>query len=335
MKDVPDMMAQCYHFVHEKIENSDSELIVILLEEYKLMLDISTIWLIHRYHRYTPDELVDIDMAGPRMDDSGPVFHLQWKPPKLYGITSTQGDVKYGKKSSVQHKPKEWLQPKSNMKPPPKSWFGDEYALPTTEFRLNTGDFAKSKNTLWLADSGASCHMTNDMDGMLDCRWIKVPIKIGNGLSMMATHVGSKRMNIISKTGYNRSSITWGEVFTNPLGKPIQFDPSFTITMDVIEWRFKFCSTSRKIVFDKIIKTSNGHANGIDMVPVMNVASVAWTKPAQMEINKFHRSMGHVNEDYPKGKWGNTMELSYMARWNHASRVHLPRSSRSMFGKWL
>jgi hypothetical protein len=72
----------------------------------------------------------------------------------------------------------------------------------TTEVGLNIGDFRKIKNTLWLADSGASCRMTNDMDGMFDCRKIKVTIKIRNGQSMMATHVGSKRMKIISKSGH-------------------------------------------------------------------------------------------------------------------------------------
>jgi hypothetical protein len=121
MKDVPDMMARCYCFVHEKIENADSELIVISLEEYKLVLDIGAICLMHQYRRYTPNvfpgtapgdsivskanESADIDMAVPSMDDSGPVFRLQWKPPKQYGRTSTQRDVKYGKKSSVEHKP--------------------------------------------------------------------------------------------------------------------------------------------------------------------------------------------------------------------------------------
>jgi hypothetical protein len=124
MKDVLDMMARCYHFVPEKIENDDSRLIVVSLEEFKLMLDIGTIWLMHRYLRYTPsvfprmapgdsivykpDETVNIDMAGPSMDDdSGPVLHLQWKTPSQYGKASLQRDVKYGKKSSVQHKQKQ------------------------------------------------------------------------------------------------------------------------------------------------------------------------------------------------------------------------------------
>jgi hypothetical protein len=47
--------------------------------------------------------------------------------------------------------------------------------------------------------------------------------------------------------------------------------------------------------FHKIIKTSNGHINGIEMVPVSGMANVDWNQPVKMEINKFHQSMGHVH----------------------------------------
>jgi hypothetical protein len=79
----------------------------------------------------------------------------------------------------------------------------------TTEVGLNIGDFRKNKSSLWLGDSGVSCHMTNDMDGMFDCRKIKAPIKIGNGQSMIATHVDSKRMMILSKLGHSTEIVLY------------------------------------------------------------------------------------------------------------------------------
>jgi hypothetical protein len=88
------------------------------------------------------------------------------------------------------------------MKPPPKSWHDDEYALAMTEVGLNIGNYAKNNNSLWLVGSDESCHMMNDIEGMFDFCKIKVPIKIGSGQSMLSTHVGSKRMKIISKAGY-------------------------------------------------------------------------------------------------------------------------------------
>jgi hypothetical protein len=43
MQDVPDVMARSYQYIHEMIENVDSEIIKVLLNEFKLMLDIGTI----------------------------------------------------------------------------------------------------------------------------------------------------------------------------------------------------------------------------------------------------------------------------------------------------
>jgi hypothetical protein len=87
------------------------------------------------------------------------------------------------------------------MKPQQK-WFGDDYALVGADVGLTLGDFAGKMNSLGLADSGALCHMTNDMTGMFDCRRINHPIKIGNGQMMMATYIiGKKRIRILSKGG--------------------------------------------------------------------------------------------------------------------------------------
>jgi hypothetical protein len=52
--DVPDVMACSYRYIHEMIENMDSEIIKVSLDELKLMLDIGMIWLMHRYCRFTP-----------------------------------------------------------------------------------------------------------------------------------------------------------------------------------------------------------------------------------------------------------------------------------------
>jgi hypothetical protein len=129
MQDVPDVMARSYRYIHEMIENVDSEIIKVSLEEFKLMLDIGTIWLMHLYRRFTPsvfptapgdsvifrpEETIEVDLAGPSMeptdgmDDSGPVLRVQWKPPRTYAkaSSSVQGyrDKKYGKKKgAVQH----------------------------------------------------------------------------------------------------------------------------------------------------------------------------------------------------------------------------------------
>jgi hypothetical protein len=52
-----------------------------------------------------------------------------------------------------------------------------------------------------------------------------------------------------------------------------------------------------RIVFDQVIKTNIGHVNGLELVPVPNVANVALERGIVVDINNFHKSIGHINED--------------------------------------
>jgi hypothetical protein len=52
-----------------------------------------------------------------------------------------------------------------------------------------------------------------------------------------------------------------------------------------------------RISFDQIIKTSHGHVNGIELIPVINMANLTMERGTVLDINDFHRSMGHVHED--------------------------------------
>jgi hypothetical protein len=52
-----------------------------------------------------------------------------------------------------------------------------------------------------------------------------------------------------------------------------------------------------KILFDRIIKTSHEHVKGIKLIPVVNMAHLTLEHGTAVDINDFHRSMGHVHED--------------------------------------
>jgi hypothetical protein len=60
---------------------------------------------------------------------------------------------------------------------------------------------SKWGNNLWLADTGASCHMTYDKKGMFDCRTIKSMIKLGDGKILVATKIGKKRKIVHQQDG--------------------------------------------------------------------------------------------------------------------------------------
>ena len=46
---------------------------------------------------------------------------------------------------------------------------------------------------IWIGDTGASCHMANSMDGMINIKTINSKIIFGNGNQLKATHVGDKK----------------------------------------------------------------------------------------------------------------------------------------------
>jgi hypothetical protein len=71
----------------------------------------------------------------------------------------------------------------------------------------------------------------------------------------------------------------------------------------------KFVLTKKdfRIAFDRIIKTSHGHVNGIELIPVVNMANLTMERGTVVDINDFHRSMGHVHEDSLQ-KWRTIMD---------------------------
>ena len=57
----------------------------------------------------------------------------------------------------------------------------------------------KVESDFWLLDSGATSHITNSMDGMLEVKEINTVIKIGDGSEIKATKEGLKKMLIIQE----------------------------------------------------------------------------------------------------------------------------------------
>ena len=56
-------------------------------------------------------------------------------------------------------------------------------------------------SNIWLGDSGASCHMTNDDAGMFECRQYQSMIQIGNGKSILSPKIGNQKLLVVQKDG--------------------------------------------------------------------------------------------------------------------------------------
>ena len=57
------------------------------------------------------------------------------------------------------------------------------------------------KKHLWLGDSGASVHVTNDANSMFDCRRIHLYLKISYGKNLYSSMIGKKKASIIQANG--------------------------------------------------------------------------------------------------------------------------------------
>jgi hypothetical protein len=56
---------------------------------------------------------------------------------------------------------------------------------------------SNANKDLWIADTGASCHMTCNDDGMFNCVNINKTIKVGDGNFIKAIFMGNKRVSVL------------------------------------------------------------------------------------------------------------------------------------------
>ena len=78
------------------------------------------------------------------------------------------------------------------------------------DFAMTT-KWTHMKPTIWLGDSGASCHLCNSDSGLLEWRPIQTKIKIGNGKLLQAQKIGKMVLEVHQKSG-RKQKIVLNEV---------------------------------------------------------------------------------------------------------------------------
>jgi hypothetical protein len=126
-----------------------------------------------------------------------------------------------------------------------------------------------TKNT-FLGNTGASTHMGNNDEDMFDVTVISSPIKIGNGVVLMATKIGKRRVTAIQADGTSLDLILedykyvpdlWVNLFsiTKALSK------GWNIGNKGIKLFINKGSATRK--FDQVFRTQKGLVLGVKIVP--------------------------------------------------------------------
>ena len=158
------------------------------------------------------------------------------------------------------------------------------------------------RENLWLADSGASCHMGPDDDGMFDCKIINEPVAVGTGHTCNAVKIGKKRVTMLQSDGSTLDTVL-------PVYKHV---PGLTVNlfsvMSALENGWKLSNRGlylvlrkgkHEIVFDRLIKTQDGKLCGVEILtrhaemanPTAGIVGKTW------DINRMHKVFNHGSEE--------------------------------------
>ena len=146
----------------------------------------------------------------------------------------------------------------------------------------------------WIADSGASTHMTNTMDGMFDVVDANINISVGDGRKMTTTKVGKWKGVAIDLEG-RKTNITLTNVsyvpnlMVNLFSLTAAMDKGFSVAGSNEGINLKKGNWS--ISFDRRVGTPRGHVFASSLIPAENYNA----EYANISINyeKAHQLLGH------------------------------------------
>ena len=185
-----------------------------------------------------------------------------------------------------------------------KSWSVNksyEFVLMGTE-----GNIGKQRH-LWLADSGASCHMCNSKEGFVAMQKKRSAITIGDGNSLESLGIGTWK-GIIGQAKGKNMSVTLENVHYVPglcgnlfgLNQSLQKGWKLGNDGPIITLSKKGAT----IRFAEKVETSNGWVMGCVITPHQGsgqeMGMVTTLEKGATDINKNHRILGHSSEDTVK-----------------------------------
>ena len=194
---------------------------------------------------------------------------------------------------------------------------------------------------LWLGDTGASCHMTNNLKGMSNLEKISTGIVFGNGQRLKAVYVGDKRGTVVQKDGTKKSIL-----MKNVKYVPEMYCNLFSIsaalkegcTLEGSKNNLKINSSNQSYVFDQQIKSGKGFLFGIKITH----KGTAVEKPRQSQAKaikqtdfiKIHQQLGHPGEDMTRAT-GLKLGLRMKGSMHHCEGCGLGKMKQKNINKEL
>ena len=161
-------------------------------------------------------------------------------------------------------------------------------------------DYSPMNANIWIADSGASTHMTNSLDGLVETVKCNSAVTVGDGKALICEKIGKKIGHIKTRNGKNMKVVLdkvryIPELYCNLLSITKVMQQGYELRGDKSGmWIEK---EKVKIIFDKKIRTSNGELFGVQIDSRKEKDPCLVTKELKLiNVNHFHQQLGHANE---------------------------------------
>jgi len=172
----------------------------------------------------------------------------------------------------------------------------EETGMKCVECDRENSNIFVAANT-WIAESGATCHMTNSDVDMTGVKIIDEFVKIGNGKEMRATKIGYVTRMVKQRDGISKKVTLevkyvpdlWINLFS--LTKPLENGSK--LGNDGIHITISKGNTTIK--FDKILKTKTGFVGAVEIapLPLKDQANMTLDK---VKLTTLHDMLGHAGE---------------------------------------
>ena len=223
---------------------------------------------------------------------------------------------------------------KSNEKSNEKAASKDD-----TEIVLMANEIKKFGKHTWIADSGASTHMCNDLSAMINLKETNQSISIGDGTKITATKIGTVRGEFTKANGDKTLILLTNvsyvpDLLVNLFSLTSAMEKDFTIIGSKQGIEIKKGKSS--MLFHEKFGTAKGHIFGTTISPVSALALVSNTK-IQKTFEEAHQVLGHPEKKLIQGTsnrlgWklmGEDMTACEECLIAKARRTNLPKTAKN------
>ena len=154
---------------------------------------------------------------------------------------------------------------------------------------------------IWIGDTGASTHVTNNANGMLNLRNDSGGITMGNAKVEQATQVGDLPGTVCDKNGYQKSSVILKDVNVVPTSAFNLFSVSKLLkngwNLSGTKESLVLSKGKSSVTFDIVINTPKGMIYATYLRRGSEVSGAVTDVRTKMSLKQAHERLGHIGKD--------------------------------------